>query len=153
MGGAPRKDGITADLDPLGHKNEGSGQQACKDRQQPTPRSHPSGFILPAGLAGQYSRTVHSLTEPFASLDKRWNLSARQEHLCGARDSPATLSLPGQVLRKSCHFLILLQHKTRPALKSQYCCPHTPCSSPTPVAQQKTELTCLWASGMTSGAY
>lgn len=42
-----------------------------------------------------------------------------------------------------CHFLILLQHKTRPALKSQYCCPHTPCSSPTPVAQQKTELTCL----------
>lgn len=96
LGGAPRKDGTTADLDPLGHKNEGPGQQACKDIQEPTPRSHPSGFILPAGLAGQYSRTVYSLTEPLPPWPNV-GTALLGRSICGVPwDSPATLSLPGQ---------------------------------------------------------
>lgn len=142
-----------ADLDPLGHKNEGPVQQACKDVQEPTPRSHPSGFILPAGLAGQYSRTVHSLTEPLPPWPNV-GTALLGRSICVVPGTAQSLSPPEQSSQKvNVIFLILLQHKPRPALKSQSCCPHTPCSSPTPVAQQKTELTCPWASGMTSGGY
>lgn len=51
-----------------------------------------------------------------------------------------------------CHFLILLQHKPRPALKSRYCCPHTPCSSPTPVCgPAENRANCPWHQARPAG--
>lgn len=140
---APREDGTKADLDPLGHEKEGSGQQACKDSQGPTPMEPPI-WLQPLLVSIPELSTQPFLTEPCPPGQMQEQQQGKSMGCCG----PIKLSSQNQALREN-PYLAPAQAMSSSEKPTPLSLSSSSRSRHATVAQQKAEPTCqqVWLGG------